>query len=125
MAVDQRLASAKERPENQRAPRADSAPEATAQEGNEPSENQRGDEAGPDDDGLPAEGSHRDGQHQAIDDEKLAEIADRIQLGDSEEGKAALLEFAQMLLRQNPTMTPDDVGGDLVSEADLPLASDS
>lgn len=104
MAADQRLAAAKEaehqRPGNQ-------SPQSAAQ-GEGSAADQRVDFQSPDADGLDATGSPR-GTDQAVDEEKLAEIANRIQVGDAEEGKQALAELMQLAKGQNAPLTQEQL----------------
>ena len=78
-AADQRLAEAKQA-EHQRPAQADAAPDADAQ-GSQRQTDQFGDTKGPDADELQP-GQSPASPDQALDQEKLAELATRIQVGD-------------------------------------------
>ena len=108
-AADQRLAQAKEA-EHQRPSRADSPSQADAQGQPTRPTDQLGATEGPDADGLEPDRSPAK-PDQALDAEKLAELATRIQVGDADEGTQALIEFAQMVRASNPGATPEQVSG--------------
>jgi hypothetical protein len=106
-AADQRLREAKD-VSDQRQPKPDAV--QSAAEGHDHPENPPGGTEGANADGLQSDGSPPR-PDQAMDQEQLADLAQRIQVGDAEEGRQALNEFAKAVLKSVPQATPEQIAG--------------
>ena len=105
IAADQRLREAKEAAD-QRLTEANRVQSAGEGGEGDPAD-QLGDPRPDDADGLaPDRPPH--GPNQAIDEEQLDEIVQRVQFGDADEAKQALRDFAGVIRKSIPGASPDD-----------------
>lgn len=106
IAADQRLREAKEAADQRLA--GSHRPSTLGDEGDGDLTDQSGEPRPDDANGLTPDRSPRE-PDQALNEEQLDEIVQRVQFGDADEAKQALVDFAGAIRKSLPAATPDEV----------------